>query len=85
MTQISVRGLDGATVKALKREARRRGTSVNRHIVDLIRQSIQPSDAAAVKRYDDLDFMIGGWTEKEAVEFRKAIAPFGEIDAELWR
>ena len=80
MANISLRGLDGPTLSHIKSNARRRGISVNRLIVETLQQQY----SAGTRAYDDLDALAGTWTKAEADAFAAAVAPFAEIDPSLW-
>ena len=80
MTNISLHGLDDSTLSRIKLCARQRGISVNRLIVETLRQLYAGSENA----FDDLDALAGSWSKAEADAFGVAIAPFAEIDAALW-
>jgi hypothetical protein len=80
MPNISLRGLDQTTLLRIKSNARRRGISVNRLIVE----SLQKQYAAGDRPFDDLDALVGAWSAKDAAQFAAATAPFGEIDPGQW-
>ena len=80
MPNLSVRGLDTATLARIRSVARRRRVSVNRVIVETLRAQY----AAGQPEFHDLDALAGTWSKEEAEEFEAAIAPFGEVDAALW-
>ena len=80
MPNFSLRDLDTATLARIKSTARRQKLSVNRLIVETLRQHYAPGNRAP----DELDALAGTWSEAEADEFNAAIAPFGEIDRALW-
>ena len=80
MADISLRGLDSPTLARIKSNARRRGVSVNRLIVETLQQQY----AAGATAFDDLDALAGAWTKAESDAFAAAIAPFAEIDTTLW-
>ena len=80
MANVSLRGLDSPTLSRIKSNARRRGISVNRLIVETLQQQY----SAGTRAFDDLDALAGAWTKTEADAFAAAIAPFAEIDATLW-
>jgi hypothetical protein len=80
MANLSLRGLDAPTLSRIKSKARRRKLSVNRLIIETLRQQY----AAGDRSFDDLDALAGAWSKTEAAEFAAAIAPFAEIDAGLW-
>jgi len=80
MPNLSLRGLDPATLARIRSVARRRRVSVNRLIVDTLREQY----AARASEFHDLDALAGTWSKAEAEEFDAAVAPFGEIDPALW-
>lgn len=80
MPNISLRGLDHATLSRIKSRARRRGISVNRLIVETLQREYTAGDQA----FDDLDALAGAWSKTEAAGFAAAVAPFAEVDAGLW-
>ena len=80
MANLSLRGLDDTTMSRLRSRARRRGISVNRLIVETLQQQY----SAGARTFDDLDALAGTWTKAEAEAFATAIAPFAEIEPDLW-
>lgn len=80
MADLSLRGLDAPTLSRIKSSARRRKLSVNRLIIETLRQQYGSGD----QTFDDLDTLAGQWSKKEAAEFETAVATFSEIDAGLW-
>ena len=72
MPDLSLRGLDAAVLARIKSDARRRKTSVNRTIIELLTRHFGRSGA----QYNDLDALAGTWSKAEAAEFDEAIAPF---------
>lgn len=80
MANISLRGLDSPTLSRLKSNARRRGISVNRLIVETLRQRY----SVAARTFDDLGALAGSWSKAEADDFAAATAPFNDIDPGLW-
>ena len=80
MANLSLRGLDRPTLSRLKSNARRRGISVNRLIVETLRQQY----AGTGQTFDDLDLLAGTWSKSEGAAFDAAVAPFAEIDPGLW-
>ena len=80
MANLSLRGLDRPTLSQLKSNARRRGISVNRLIIE----SLQQQYCVGTRTFDDLDTLAGTWTKAEANAFAASVAPFAEIDAGLW-
>jgi|ERR687895_1204948 hypothetical protein len=79
MPNLLLRGLDAATLSRLRADARRRGISVNRLIVETLQRG-----SAGKEAFDDLDALAGRWSKAEAETFAAAVAPFSEIDGSLW-
>src|SRR3954462_1925052 len=79
MANVLLRGLDAATLSRLRADARRRGISVNRLIVETLQRQ-----HAAGGTYQDLDTLAGLWANAEAATFDAGVAPFSEIDRALW-
>jgi len=79
MANVLLRGLDAATLSRLRADARRRGISVNRLIVETLQRQHRGRET-----YDDLDALAGRWSHSEAQTFDAAVAPFREIDPALW-
>jgi hypothetical protein len=79
MANVLLRGLDAATLSRLRSDARRRGISVNRLIVETLQRAHAGSET-----FHDLDALAGRWSKSEAERFAAAVAPFSEIDSALW-
>lgn len=79
MANVLLRGLDIAMLSRLRADARRRGISVNRLIIETLRSAQGRNET-----FDDLDSLAGRWSKSEADDFAAAIAPFSEIDPALW-
>lgn len=65
------RPLPPEVAEALEREKRRRGQSLNRTVIDLLAQALAR--------------LAGGWSAEELAAFEEAVAPFEQVDDELWR
>ena len=83
MANISLRGCDDELNRAMKRASAQRGLSVNRLIIETLRESLLNSNAKK-RRHDDLDRLAGTWTEEEARTFDLTVADFEKIDEDLW-
>ena len=82
MKHLSVRNVPDDIADALDAERRRRGESLNRTVVDLLRLAL----GLGLRPYrNGLERLAGTWTEEEYRRFEKAVACFEEIDEELWR
>lgn len=81
MKALTIRNLPPGVAEALEREKRRRGRSLNQTVIDLLRQSLGVEQT----RSNGLAQLAGRWDDEELREFELAVAPFEQIDEELWR
>ena len=81
MKNLTIRNLPPEVAEALEREKRRRGESLNQTVIELLGQGL----GVGGTRSNGLAALAGGWDEEEFRQFETAVAPFEEIDAELWR
>lgn len=81
MKAITLRNVPPDLAAALDREKRRRGQSLNRTAIDLLRQGL----GVGKPRSNGLARLSGGWSEERVRELEEALAPFGEIDPEMWK
>jgi hypothetical protein len=79
MANVLLRGIDASTLSRLRSDARRRGISVNRLIIETLQRAHRPGE-----KFHDLDALAGRWSKSEAETFAAAVAPFSEIDSALW-
>ncbi len=87
MKQLTVRGVKNDLHNALKSEAARRGMSVNRVVLALLREAVGLANGSQQRRvvFDDLDRLAGTWTDEEAAKFESELASQRVIDAGLWQ
>ena len=78
---LTVRNVPAALAAALEQEKRRRGTSLNQTVIDLLSQSL----GVTRNRSNGLARLAGTWSEADHKEFLSAMTPFGQIDADLWK
>jgi hypothetical protein len=80
-SHLTVRNVPEEVAAALARERRRRGTSLNQTVIDLLRQGL----GVTGPRSNGVRRLAGTWTQKEHREFLVATAGFEKIDEEFWR
>jgi hypothetical protein len=87
--QLTVRGVDARLERTLRAEARRRGLSVNRTVLGLLREatglSVAPAGGDTPARSEELDHLAGTWAPEEAAAFDQYVRSLRRVDAELWR
>lgn len=87
MKQITIRGIPADVQKAVKKEAARRKTSLNKALVSLLERgagTTAPEKRTPVQ-YHDLDHLAGLWAKEDAAEFDKALEAQRKIDEGLWK
>lgn len=85
MTQLTVRGIDESLHKEIKSQARQRGLSVNRYVVELLREAtgqIESTHQPII--YHDLDHLAGTWSQEEAETFAQSLDEQRQVDEALW-
>ena len=83
MKALTIRKVEPKLSAALVRETKRRGTSLNQTVLDLLRQALGIDDLEP--RTNGLEKFAGTWTAEEFKEFEANVSVFEQIDAELWR
>jgi hypothetical protein len=87
MKAITLRNLPRELEKAVRKEADRKRTSINKAVISLLERNTEAHKRKKrqIKAYDDLDALAGSWTAKEAAEFDKSLVSQRTIDPELWK
>ena len=85
MTQLTIRNIEQQLHQALKHEANRKNTSMNRLVVHILKEAMGLKEQSTQKVYHDLDHLAGTWSEEEFSEFEKATEAFEQIDEEMWQ
>ena len=83
MGYLTVRDVPGDLTKALRKETRRRGKSLNQTVIDLLKQALGLGwDAPGT---NGLEKLAGTWSQEELESFERATAIFETVDEEHWR
>ena len=87
MKVITLRNLPPELEKAVRNEAERRRTSMNKAVISLLERKTEGDKKENARRFKngDLDALAGSWSKKEAAEFDKALASQRTIDRDLWK
>lgn len=80
---LTIRDVPADVVRALEKEKRRRGASLNETVKALLRSALDLGGAPA--RENGLRAHAGGWSDADLAEFEKNTACFETIDPETWR
>ena len=84
MTQITIRGLDPAIEREIRRIAKNSGKSLNRVILDMVYHSAGLKEQKRKPAAHSLKKLAGGWSEKDASEFAESIKSCEQIDKDMW-
>ena len=86
MKQITLRGIPVEIEKTLRKEAERKGVSLNKAFISLLEKTTGTKEKAKKKLlHRDLDHLCGIWTKREAEEFTKNVGFQRRIDEDLWK
>jgi len=82
---ISLRGIDPELAETLKNHAKKTGGSINKTVLDILRNSLGLSSKKRDRVYHDLDDLAGTWTDNDWQQCNKSTKHFSVIDKELWK
>ena len=87
MNQLTVRGFDDELAEAIRKLAKREGTSLNQAALQLLRKGVGLDDRSAARGVigPALDHLIGSWTPDEADEMDNALEEFEAIHEPSWK
>jgi hypothetical protein len=82
---ISLRGIDEELAENLKRTAKERGGSINKTVLEILRNSLGLNSRTRGRVFHDLDDLAGTWSDTDWQQFKKATKFFDTIDKDLWK
>lgn len=87
MRQITIRGIPDEIEKMIKKEAKRKGLSLNKAFISLIEKETGIGAKERKKKilHHDLDHLFGVWTNEEATVFKRNLNFQRKIDEDLWK
>jgi plasmid stability protein len=80
---LTIRGVPDDLAKALQEEKRRRGSSMNQTVMDLLRQALNLGWTS--KKRNGLEKLSGSWSQMEFNLFERSTAVFERTYEEQWR
>ena len=85
MKAITIRGIDSSVSEKLKQAAKTEGKSVNRLLLELIKQNVGlQKNKKFTSQYKDMDHLFGKWSSAEFKKIQGFIDTRRKIDTELW-
>jgi len=85
MGQITIRGISPEVENKIRSISRDTGKSINLVIQDLIYKQTGFNQKSKTATANSLRKLAGGWNEKEASDFLKAIKSCEQIDEGMWK
>jgi len=85
MANMTLRGIDEETAKALKAKAAKEGSSVNAVTLRLLREALGLAKKKRRVIYDDLDHLANTWSKEDVEEFERHTAVFEQVDESMWK
>jgi hypothetical protein len=83
MRTLTVRRVSPRLAEALERERRRRGSSLNALVLDVLEAGLGVRHAG--KRSNGLARLAGSWSQRDLERFDQAVEAAERLDNELWR
>jgi len=84
MKSITIHNIDNVLEEVVKRQAAQNGTSLNRTIKNLLRQSLGISEERK-RKHADFSAFSGIWSTRESKKFAKNIKDFEKVNAKDWK
>ena len=81
MQQITIRGIDPEIEREIRRSAKENQKSINQIVKEIIHKEFRRPEPAAAS----LKELSGGWTRKQAAEFKASIKSCEQIDEDMWK
>jgi len=87
LKQITLRGIPLEIERMIKREAEKKGLSLNKAFISLLEKTAGAKGNMRKGKplHHDLDHLYGIWTRSEAEEFTRNVEFQRKIDEDLWK
>lgn len=88
MKQITIRGIPDEVERIIKREADKKGLSLNKALLSLLEKGAGTKGREKKKKTalsHDLDHLAGVWSKEEAETFERNLKLQRKIDEDLWK
>jgi hypothetical protein len=87
LKQITLRRIPVEVERIIRREAERKGLSLNKAFISLLEKTTGTKEKAqtGTPLHHDLDHLCGIWTKREAEEFIKHVEFQRTVDKDLWK
>jgi hypothetical protein len=85
MKSITIHNLDESLEYMIREKAKKQGTSLNKTIQMLLKQSLGINSKSHENHKEDFLAFFGVWSENDEKEFKKNIHSFNEINEADWK
>jgi hypothetical protein len=87
LKQVTIRGIPNEIEKIIRKEAEKKGASLNKAFLSLLEKvsGVKGKEKKKKTLYHDLDHLSGVWTKEEWAAFRKNLGFQRKIDEEIWK
>jgi hypothetical protein len=87
LKQITLRGIPVEIERMIKKEAERKGLSLNKAFISLVEKATGTKEKMQKRKsmHHDLDHLCGIWTKRDAEEFTQNVEYQRTIDEGLWK
>jgi hypothetical protein len=87
LKQITLRGIPVEIERMIKKEAERKGLSLNKAFISLVEKATGTKEKMQKRKsmHHDLDHLCGIWTKRDAEEFTQNVEFQRTIDEGLWK
>jgi hypothetical protein len=87
LKQITLRGIPNELERRIKKEAQRKGLSLNKAFISLLGKEVGLKGKNKKKEtfYHELDHLSGIWTREEAETFKRSLEFQRKIEEDLWK
>ena len=82
---ITLRNLPEPVGRAVRERAARYHVSLNQSVIQLLAESLGTAANVEERVYDDLDDVIGSWSERRARVAQRSLAAQRRVDQEMWK
>jgi plasmid stability protein len=82
MKQFTLRSIPQNVDQMLRATARKRGTSINKAAIELLKESLCVPEGASKKR--SVRHLMGTWSAADVHAFEKNTRIFDKIDRDMW-
>lgn len=82
---LTLRNLPPDVARAVRERALADGISLNKAVIRILEEALGVARPKRPRTYEDLDELIGSWTDREAREMERFLEEERKVEPEMWR